>query len=329
MIEQVPFPRRKKVKNFAITGVGGYIAPRHLQAIRDTGNCLVAALDPHDAVGILDRYFDDVPYFKEFERFDRYVEKLRRRVEEERVHYVSICSPNYLHDAHIRFALRVGADAICEKPLVLNPWNLDALAELERETGRRVYNILQLRVHPAIIALKEKVTRERRGEKYVIDLTYITSRGNWYFTSWKGDMEKSGGVATNIGIHFFDMLIWLFGPLREFEVHHADPKKMAGYFSLEKAEVRWFLSLDKTDLPPIAIEQRRTTYRSLMVEGEEFEFSDGFTDLHTIVYRETLAGRGFGIEDTRPSIDLVHRLRNATPVRGEGGRLHPFLAGKR
>lgn len=313
------------MKNFALTGVGGYIAPRHLQAIKDTGNRLIAALDPHDAVGIIDRYFDNVEYFKEFERFDRYIEKLRRRGEEERIHFVSVCSPNYLHDAHIRFALRVGADAICEKPLVLNPWNLDALAELERETGGKVYNILQLRVHPAIIALREKVRNRPPGHRVLIDLSYITSRGNWYFVSWKGDEEKSGGVATNIGVHFFDMLMWIFGPVKECQLHHKDRKKMAGYLALENADVRWFLSLDKGDLPAAAAQQGKSTCRSITMDGDEFEFSEGFTDLHTVVYREILAGRGFGIEDARPSIELVHDLRVAPIRQGESDRQHPLL----
>lgn len=313
------------MKNFALTGVGGYIAPRHLQAIKDTGNRLVAALDPHDAVGVIDRYFDNVEYFKEFERFDRHMEKLRRRGEDERVHFMSICAPNYLHDAHIRFALRIGADAICEKPLVLNPWNLDALSELERETGRKVYTILQLRVHPAIIALRDRVRQQHDGRRILVDLTYITSRGNWYFISWKGDEEKSGGVATNIGIHFFDMLMWIFGPVRESRLHFRSPKKMAGCLSLEHADVRWLLSLDKGDLPESARQQGKSTFRSIMMDGNEFEFSEGFADLHTEVYRGILAGRGFGIEDARPSINLVHDLRVAEVAGDDGDRNHPLL----
>ena len=317
------------MKNFAITGVGGYIAPRHLQAIRDTGNRLLAALDPHDAVGILDRYFDDVAYFREFERFDRYVEKQRRKGESERVHFVSICSPNYLHDAHIRFALRVGADAICEKPLVLNPWNLDALAELEVETGRRVFNILQLRVHPSIVALKQRVASRTGGRPLAIDLTYITSRGNWYFTSWKGDQDKSGGIATNIGVHFFDMLAWVFGPVRSAELHLSEPQRVAGMLELERARVRWFLSVDKRDLPEEVQARKRTTYRSLTLDGEEVEFSDGFAELHTQVYRDILAGRGFGIEDARPSIEMVHRLRTSPVVRSAPELTHPYVARSR
>jgi UDP-N-acetyl-2-amino-2-deoxyglucuronate dehydrogenase len=313
------------VKNFALTGVGGYIAPRHLQAIRDTGNRLVAALDPHDAVGILDRYFDAVAYFREFERFDRFAEKLRRKGDAERIHHVSVCSPNYLHDAHIRFALRIGADAICEKPLVLNPWNLDALAELEAETGRRVWTILQLRVHPAIVALRERFAKAAPARPVKIDLTYITSRGNWYFNSWKGDEERSGGIASNIGVHFFDMLTWVFGPVEAAELHHSEPSRAAGFLKLRNAEVRWLLSVNKADLPEPARTAGKSTFRSLTIEGEEVEFSDGFADLHTAVYREILAGRGFGIEDARPSITLVHQLREAPPVAAATERTHPDL----
>ncbi len=313
-------------KNFAIIGVAGYVAPRHLKAIKETGNRLVAALDKCDSVGILDQYFDDVDFFTEFERFDRHAEKLRRMGEDKRIHYVSICSPNYLHDAHIRFALRIGADAICEKPLVLNPWNLDALEEMERETGKRVYNILQLRVHPAILALKEKVEKSPPDKIYDIDLIYITSRGKWYFISWKGDVSKSGGIATNIGIHFFDMLLWIFGKMKHSEVHYSDPRKMGGYLELERARVRWFLSLDKRDLPPRAVEEGKTTYRSILIDGEEIEFSTGFTDLHTVVYREILEGRGFGISDARPSIELTYMIRNSSPI-GIRDTSHPLLVG--
>jgi UDP-N-acetyl-2-amino-2-deoxyglucuronate dehydrogenase len=312
-------------KKFAVIGTGGYIAPRHLKAIRDTGNQLIAALDPADSVGILDSYSFDVAFFTEFERFDRHAERLRRMGEGHRIDYVSICSPNYLHDAHIRFALRIGADAICEKPLVLNPWNLDALQELEQETGRKVFNILQLRMHPAIIALKERVSAVPKMEKYVVDLTYITSRGRWYFTSWKGDTHKSGGVATNIGIHFFDMLMWIFGRVKSYEVHHRDDRKMTGFIELEKAHVRWFLSVDREDLPHDAMSNGKSTFRSIMVDGEEFEFSEGFTDLHTEVYRDILAGGGFSMEDARPSIELVHELRDAELVRNVY-HSHPVLA---
>jgi UDP-N-acetyl-2-amino-2-deoxyglucuronate dehydrogenase len=299
--------------NFALIGAGGYIAPRHMQAIKDTGNRLIAALDKNDSVGILDRYFYDVNFFTEFERLDRYAEKLRRRQEEERIHYVSICSPNYLHDSHIRFALRIGADAICEKPLVLNPWNLDALQELERESGRKIYNILQLRLHPTVMGLKDKVEKSvvaDKDKKFDINLKYITSRGKWYLISWKGDISKSGGVATNIGIHFFDMLLWIFGDLKHNKVILNEPTKMAGELELEKANVRWSLSVDKEDLPEAAIQKGKTTFRSLTIDGEEFEFSDGFTDLHTAVYKDILSGKGFGIEDARASINLAHEIRN-------------------
>jgi len=313
------------MKNFALIGAGGYIAPRHMKAIRDTGNRLVAAVDKSDSVGILDSYSFDVAFFTEFERFDRFVEKLRRQGEEKQINYVSVCSPNYLHDAHIRFALRVGADAICEKPLVLNPWNLDALLELEQETGQRVYNILQLRVHPAIIALRDKIRATASLEKFEVDLTYITSRGNWYSNSWKGDMSKAGGVATNIGVHFFDMLMWIFGGVVHREVHLADDRRMAGYLELENARVRWFLSVDSSDLPETATSAGKATYRSLTFNGEEFEFSEGFGDLHTEVYRNILKGEGFGLEEARPAINLVYELRNALPTMTTGKHSHPFL----
>lgn len=315
------------MRNFAITGVAGYVAPRHLRAIRETGNRLVAACDPHDAVGVLDGYFDDVSYFREYERFDRHVEKLRRKGEEHRVHYLSICSPNYLHDAHIRFALRVGADAVCEKPLVLNPWNLDALSELERETGRRVSTILQLRVHPSMRALKEKLAASNGCGKKEIVLTYITSRGSWYLHSWKGDREKSGGLSSNIGIHFFDLLIWLFGPVRHSQVHVSDPRRESGWLELANANVRWFLSIDRNDLPFPSEPGKQTTYRSIVVDGEEIEFSGGFTDLHTISYREILDGKGFGIEDARVSIETAYNIRNAR-VQEPGERGHPLARGR-
>jgi UDP-N-acetyl-2-amino-2-deoxyglucuronate dehydrogenase len=313
-------------KNFALIGAGGYIAPRHMRAICDTGNRLVCALDPCDSVGILDSFSHDISFFTEFERFDRHAEKLRRQGDDSRLHYVSICSPNYLHDAHARFALRIGADAICEKPLVLNPWNLDALAELEEETGKRIYNILQLRAHPSIVALKEQVASRPPEQRFQIELTYITSRGKWYFTSWKGDLQKSGGVASNIGVHFFDMLMWIFGGVKSQEVHHCDFASSAGFLQLERADVRWFLSVSRDDLPAAASEAGKSTFRSITVDGAEFEFSEGFTDLHTVVYREILAGRGFGIEDARASIELVHGLRNAKPKAGASP--HPYLARK-
>lgn len=308
--------------NFALIGAAGYIAPRHMKAVKETGNNLAAAIDKHDAVGVIDSYFPDSSFFVEFERFDRHVEKLRRKGGDEKIHYVSIASPNYLHDSHIRFALRVGADAICEKPLVLNPWNLDAIEELEKESGHRVNAILQLRLHPAIKALKEKVMAS--PGKFDVDLTYITSRGRWYLVSWKGDLSKSGGVGTNIGIHFFDMLQWVFGRVQHLTVHMSEPSKVAGYLELEKARVRWFLSIDRDDLPESAVEGKKTTYRSITVNGEEVEFSEGFTDLHTLSYSEILKGSGFNLGDVRPSIEIAYQIRNALPV-GRKGEYHPFL----
>ena len=311
-------------KNFAITGVAGYIAPRHLRAIRDTGNRLVAALDPHDSVGILDQFSFGVRYFPEFERFDRYLDKLRRGPVEERLDYLTICAPNYLHDAHIRLALRVGADAICEKPLVINPWNLDALQEIERETGKSVYTILQLRVHPALLELREKLQGEMRDKKLEVVLTYITSRGSWYDVSWKGVEERSGGIATNIGVHFFDLLLWLFGPASRCVVHLKESRRMAGFLELKNANVRWFLSADAKDLPYPAVPGSKTTFRSITVSGKEIEFTEGFTDLHTRVYEKTLEGRGFRIEDARGAIELVHRIRTSavTPIDGTS---HPVV----
>jgi len=313
--------------NFAVIGVGGYIAPRHLKAIRDTGNHLVAAIDPKDSVGILDQFGFDVKFFTEIERFDRHLDKLRRGPEENRVHYVTVCSPNYLHDAHCRLALRSGADVICEKPLVINPWNLDGLAEMETETGHRVNTILQLRVHPELIKLKRTLEQDPgRGQREVV-LTYITSRGGWYHVSWKGQAEKSGGVATNIGIHFFDLLLWLFGSAADVKLYHADNERMSGFVELEHARVRWFLSVDVNDLPFPAKPGGKNTFRSITVDGQEIEFSEGFTDLHTRVYEETLAGRGFGIEDVRPSVDLTYRIRTA-PVSPLDSLAHPKLTSK-
>lgn len=309
-------------KNFAVIGVGGYIAPRHLRAIRDTNNRLVAAVDPKDSVGVLDQYSFDVKFFTEIERFDRHLEKLRRGPEEGRIHYVSICSPNYLHDSHCRLALRAGADVICEKPLVINPWNLDALEELEAETRHRINTILQLRVHPELVKLHDALQKEDRVHD--VDLTYITSRGPWYQVSWKGNHEKSGGVATNIGIHFFDLLMWLFGSVNGIKVYHSDDQRMSGFIELEKARVRWFLSVDKNELPESAKSKGKNTYRSITVDGTEIEFSEGFTDLHTRVYEETLAGRGFGIADARPSISLTHDIRTA-PISARDTLVHPFL----
>ena len=303
----------KAVKNFAIIGVAGYIAPRHLQAIKATGNRLVAATDPHDSVGIMDRYFLDVAFFKEFERFDRHIEKLRRGPKEGWVDFVTICSPNYLHDAHARFALRVGADAICEKPLVLNPWNLEALEELEKEAGKKIYTVLQLRLHPAVQALKRQIAAES-PRRHKVELSYITSRGRWYLYSWKGQPEQSGGLVTNIGIHFFDMLIWLFGGVRELGVRVAEPRRTEGHLELEHATVDWRLSIDAADLPDACLQKGQTMYRSIRIDGEELEFSTGFADLHTAVYEEILAGRGFGIRDALPSIQLVHDIRNRRPT---------------
>jgi UDP-N-acetyl-2-amino-2-deoxyglucuronate dehydrogenase len=300
--------------NFALTGVAGYIAPRHLKAIKATGNRLVAAVDPHDSVGRLDSFFFDCSYFREFERFDRHLEKLRRMGDEHRVHYVSICSPNFLHDAHIRLALRVGAHALCEKPLVLNPWNCDFLQDLEREYGQRVYTVLQLRLHPSLIAVRERLLSAPGDRKHEVVLTYVTARGPWYLYSWKGNAQQSGGLPTNIGIHFFDMLQWMFGAVQAVEVHVDEQRRCAGYLELERARVRWYLSIAIEDLPASVAAGGPTTYRSITVDGEEVEFSEGFADLHTRVYEETLAGRGFGIDDIRPSTQLVHDVREAQAV---------------
>lgn len=310
------------MSQFALIGAAGYVAPRHMKAIKETGNTLVAALDPSDSVGIIDSYFPGAHFFTEFERFDRHVDKLRRKGQS--VDYVSICSPNYLHDAHIRFALRNGAHAICEKPLVLNPWNIDGLEELEKENGCHIYNILQLRLHPSIIALREKVQAARPDKKFDVDLTYITSRGRWYFISWKGDLQKSGGIATNIGIHFFDMLIWIFGPVQTNTVHVSEPARAAGFLELENARVRWFLSVDETSLPADIAAAGQRTYRSITVNNQELEFSGGFTDLHTLSYQDVLNGGGFQARTARPSIETVYAIRNAKPE-GLKGDYHPFL----
>jgi UDP-N-acetyl-2-amino-2-deoxyglucuronate dehydrogenase len=313
-----------KPLNFALIGAGGYIAPRHLKAIRDTGNRLAAAVDPKDSVGVLDQFSFDVKFFTEIERFDRHLEKLRRISDRERIHYVSICSPNYLHDAHCRLAMRIGADVICEKPLVINPWNLDSLQEIEAETHCRINTILQLRVHPRLLELKADVDREVPHVQHDVVLSYITSRGNWYHVSWKGQVEKSGGVATNIGVHFFDLLIWLFGPVVNVKVYHADTRRVSGFIELEKARVRWFLSVDPHDLPLTARQANKTTFRSITVDDREVEFSDGFGDLHTCVYEKTLAGNGFGIADVRPSIVLTHQIRNSE-ISAPDAMAHPFL----
>lgn len=312
------------MKKFALIGAAGYIAPRHMKAIRETGNILTSAFDPNDSVGIIDSYFPDADFFTEFERFDRHVDKERRQGRA--LDYISICSPNYLHDSHMRFALRSGADAICEKPLVLNPWNIDGLAEIERDTGRRVNTILQLRLHPAIIALREKVNAGANGRKMDVDLTYITSRGHWYLQSWKGDNRKSGGIATNIGVHFYDMLHFVFGALQENIVHLHDETKASGYLEYEKARVRWFLSVDVNDVPEVERAKGKRTYRAVLADGESVEFSDGFTDLHTRSYEEILAGRGFGLEENRVAIETVAHIRNTPPV--TTGERHPFLKGR-
>ena len=312
------------MKNFAVAGVGGFVAPRHLKAIHETGNRLVAAVDPRDSVGVLDQYTFDVRFFTEIERFDRYLERLRRGPEEGRVHYLSVCSPNYLHDAHCRLGLRVKADVICEKPLVINPWNLDALAELEHETGRRIWTVLQFCVHDKLVALREQLASSTSGKHEVV-LTYVTVRGNWYDISWKGQIDKSGGVPTNIGIHFFDMLIWMFGSVTGARVHLNDARRAAGFIELERARVRWFLSIDAKDLPYAAVPGTRTSHRSITVDGTEIDFSDGAMDLHTRVYERTLAGKGFGLADARPSIQIAHDLRGAG-ISGPGTEAHPLLS---
>jgi len=310
------------MKNFALIGAAGYIAPRHMKAIKETGNNLIAALDKNDSVGIIDSYFPDADFFTEYERFDRHIDKLRRAGQN--VDYVSICTPNYLHDSHIRFALRQNADAICEKPIVLNPWNIDALNEIERETGKKIYTILQLRLHQAIVDLKKKVDANK-DKIYDVDLTYITSRGKWYFYSWKGVSQKSGGIATNIGVHFFDMLAWIFGDVKENIVHYSDDKKAAGFLQLENARVRWMLSLDRNDLPQYATDKGMSTFRSITIEGEELEFSGGFTDLHTKSYEQIISGNGFTLEDARRSIETVYTIRNSQAI-GLKGDYHPFLS---
>jgi UDP-N-acetyl-2-amino-2-deoxyglucuronate dehydrogenase len=316
--------------NFALIGAAGYIAPRHMKAIRETGNNLAAALDPYDGVGIIDSYFPKADFFIEPERFDRHLDKLRRLAkssssgEYQKVDYVSICSPNYMHDSHIRLALRNEATAICEKPIVLNPWNLDALHEIEKETGKKVFTIFQVRLHPVIKALREKILNSPDDKIYNVDLTYITSRGKWYYRSWKGNIEKSGGIATNIGIHFFDLLTWIFGDVKENIVHVLQPEKAAGILNLKKARVRWFLSLDYEDIPKEVKEKGLRTFRSITVENEEIEFSEGFTDLHTESYRQLLAGNGFGMNEARSCVEIAHQIRNSTPI-GIKGDYHPLL----
>jgi len=308
------------MKNFALLGAAGYIAPRHFKAIKETNNLLIAALDKFDSVGVLDSYFPNADFFTEFERFDRHIEKLKRN--HTKLDYVSICTPNYLHDSHIRMALRRGADAICEKPLVLNPWNVDALMDIEKESGQKINTILQLRLHPSIIALKNKVMSAPKKEKYDIDLTYITSRGKWYDISWKGDESKSGGIATNIGVHFYDMLSWIFGEVQENVVHLRAKDKSSGYLEFKNARVRWFLSINEHDLPIHIQEKGQRTYRSITIDDEELEFSSGFTDLHTKSYEHILKGKGFGMEEAQKSIQIVHDIRNTSI--SKKGNLHPF-----
>ncbi|MBO4581669.1 MAG: Gfo/Idh/MocA family oxidoreductase [Bacteroidales bacterium] len=311
-------------KNFALIGLGGYIAPRHLKAIKDTGNKVLVALDKNDSVGVIDAYFPQADFFTEPERFERHIYKVQHG-QGEKVDFFSICTPNYLHDAHIRMALLNGADAICEKPLVLNPWNVDALAELEKETGKKIYTILQLRHHPMILALKQKIDAGPADKIYDVDLTYITSRGKWFHYSWKGDETKSGGLATNIGIHFFDMLQFIFGDMRQIIVHYRDKHVVSGYMELQKARVRWFLSVDSAYLPQNVAGQGKTTFRSIQVEGEEVEFTGGFTDLHTISYEHILAGKGFGLDQAKPSIQMVYFIRNAALSQEALSCKHPFL----
>lgn len=309
------------MKNFAIIGAAGYIAPRHFRAIKDSGNNLVAAMDVFDSVGILDSYFPECAFFTEFERFDRHLDLYSRSGK--KLDYLTVCTPNYLHDSHVRFGLKHGADVICEKPIVLNPWNVNRLLEVEKETGRKVYTILQLRLHPAIKALKKKV--EESGNKvYEFDLTYITSRGSWYYTSWKGDNQKSGGIATNIGVHFFDMLSWIFGGLKQNVVHLHEHDRAAGYLEFDKAKVKWFLSIDINTIPESFRNEGKRTYRSMEIDGEQIEFSDGFTDLHTESYARILAGDGFGLDEAVKSIEIVQQIRQSTPI-GKQGSYHSFV----
>lgn len=310
-------------KNFGLIGLSGYIAPRHLQAIKATKNNLIAALDKFDSAGIIDSYFPDSAFFTEIERFDRHLEKIKY----EKgciLDYISICTPNYLHDSHIRVALRRGADAICEKPLVLNPWNIESLQKIEKETNKKIWNVLQLRLHPSIIALKKKIDSAPKDKTFDIDLTYLTSRGNWYYASWKGDINKSGGIATNIGVHFFDMLSWIFGKVENNTVHIHNHDRAAGYLEFKKAKVRWFLSIDYEMIPKKIKKKKQTTYRSIKIDGEEVEFSGGFADLHTKVYEGVLEGNGYGLKDSRQAIEIVHDIRNTKPI-GIKGEYHPFI----
>lgn len=315
------------MKNFAIVGVAGFIAPKHLKAIKETGNRLLVAMDKHDAVGVMDSYFPEANFFTEFERFDRYLEKLRRAPADQQLDYLAVCSPNYLHDAHCRMGLRVGAHAICEKPLVINPWNLDQLRELEQEYQRRVFTVLQLRLHPELIRLKQELTAAGEGQpRKEVCLTYVTRRGRWYHQSWKGKQDLSGGVAMNIGIHFFDFLTWLYGKTQRSFLHLNQPSRMSGVLELDYARVRWFLSVDADDLPAEVIAKGGHAYRSITVDGTEIDLSTGFTDLHTEVYRDILGGGGFGIEDAQPAIDLVYQIRTSTVV-SPNGVAHPMCRG--
>lgn len=309
------------MKNFGIIGVAGYIAPRHLKAIKDTGNDLIVAMDKSDTVGIMDSYFPNCSFYTEYERFDRFVEKIKHS--NSKLDYLSVCTPNYLHDSHIRFGLRAGADVICEKPLVLNPWNIDALEKMEEETGKRVFNILQLRLHQSIIDWKKQIEEGPKDKIYDIDLTYITSRGTWYYASWKGQNDKSGGIATNIGVHFYDMLSWIFGSIEENIVHLYEHDRAAGFLRFEKARVRYFLSINADTLPEEALSQGKRTYRKIEMDGQEIEFSDGFTELHTESYKNILKGNGFGLQEARQSIEIVSTIRNQKPI-GLKGEYHPF-----
>lgn len=313
------------MKKFALVGAAGYIAPRHMKAIKDTKNNLIAAYDPFDSVGIIDSHFPQASFFTEFERFDRHLDKLKRKGD--KLDYVSVCSPNYFHDSHCRFGLRHGADVICEKPIVLNPWNIDALQEIEKETGHNIYNILQLRLHDSVIALKKRIDAAPKDKVFDIDLTYLTSRGSWYYTSWKGDKEKSGGIASNIGVHFYDMLMWIFGSVKQNIVHLHTHDRAAGYLELERARVRWFLSINYDVIPEHVKATGARTYRSIMIGDEEFEFSGGFTELHTKSYQHILDGNGFRIGEARKAIELVHDIRHKTPI-GVMGDYHPLTKGE-
>lgn len=309
------------MKNFALIGVGGYIAPRHLKAIKETGNELISAYDKSDSVGIIDSYFPRASFFTEQELFDRHNNHVKAKGIN--IDYLTVCSPNYLHDAHTRYGLRLGCDVICEKPVALSPWNIEALEQVEQETGRKAYTIFQLRLHPSVMALKKKIEEGPKDKVYDVDLTYITPRGYWYYASWKGNVQKSGGVATNIGVHFYDMLQWVFGPVQKSVVHVASHDRVAGYLELRQARVRYFLSINADTLPENAVEGEKRTFRTLKIDGEEFEFSQGFTELHTKSYEEILAGRGFGIADARRCINIVYQIRNSKPI-GLVGDYHPL-----